>query len=113
MRIRTKIALILTLIIISTSILYLTIELFNPRDFSISGSAYGTNIFYRLEKSQKEDHYYISIIELQNPNKVIKLECTKVQYDFLIGEKECHIFYRVTLFNSGIGKILKIDDKPI
>jgi hypothetical protein len=101
------------LLLMVTGILYLSIEIFYPRDFSISGSAYGTNIFYRLEKSKEENHYYISVIEQQNATKVIKLECIKEQYDFLLGEKECHIFYRINFFNRNKGKILKIDDKPI
>ena len=114
---KTKIALflilILFLILMVTAIFYLSIEIFHPRDFSISGSANGTNIFYRLEKSKEENHYYISVIEQQNATKVIKLECAKEQYDFLLGEKECHIFYRINFFNRSKGKILKIDDKPI
>jgi hypothetical protein len=101
--IKGKIAIVLMLLVLVFSIFFLT----NPRDNGVSGN------IGKLQKSEKDNHYYISFLGQQD-DKTIKLECTKKQYDF-IGSKavEYHIFYRLNFFNKKAGKILEVDDKPI
>jgi hypothetical protein len=106
--IKGKRVLFLSLIVMVAGIIYLIY----PRNVGVSGSIDGKASPWRLEKLEKDNHYYISVIDQRN-DKGVKLECTKEQYDVLTNEKEYHIFYKVNFFNRKTGKILELDDKPI
>jgi hypothetical protein len=106
--IKRKRTLFLVLLLIVAGVIYLIY----PRAVGVSGSIDGNATPWRLERVEKDNYYYISVID-QRKDKEVKLKCTKEQYDLLINEKEYHIFYRVNFFNRRTGKILELDDKPI
>ena len=118
----TKVRVALILMIIG--VLYLSIELFYPRDFMVSGSTVESTNSCSLEKSEENNLYYISVTQHQNGNKetITKLECTKKQYDIIDTKdqydgmndpKIYYTFYRVNFFNRRTGKILELDNKPL
>lgn len=108
--IKGKIAILITLLLFVFSIFFLTA----PKDMGVSGSISKNTEYRYLEKSEEDNHYYISFIMYQSDKKPIKLKCTKEQYEYMSdNEAEYHIFFSLNLFNKKTGKILELDDKPI
>lgn len=110
---KTKRVILFFMILLLFSAVYSAIEYFYPRDFGVAGSIDGKTNPLKIEKFEKDNHYYISFQYQQNVNKEMQLVCTKEQYDFMTDGKEYHIVYRENFFNRNLGKILKLDDKPI
>ena len=107
--IKGKIAIVIMIFLMVFSIFYLT----KPRDKGITCSLGGNTDSVKLEKSEKDNNYYLSFLR-QEDKKTTKIECTKKQYDFIINkEVNYHIFYRLNFFDRKSGKILELDDKPI
>jgi len=104
---KVKVVIVLMLLLFAFSIYFVT----HSADYQISGSIDGNTTQYRLEKSQKDNHYYISYI--QYDKKEIKLECTKEQYNFVISGKDYYMICKLNLFNRTTGKIFELDDKPL
>lgn len=108
---KSKIAIVIILSLFAFSIFFLT----NPRDNGVVGTIVSGNAdSQKLVKSEKANHYYISFLRYNDDNKMVKLQCTKKEYDFINDEKkQYHILYRLNFFNKRAGKILMLDDKPI
>jgi hypothetical protein len=106
--IKVKMVIAIMLLIFVLSILFLINP--NPRDLHTSGTIGGSSDYLKLEKSEEDNHYYISFSKQQKDDKITKLECTKKQYDF-ISDKEVayHIFYRLDFLSKTEGKILEVD----
>lgn len=106
-----KILIFIILILFILGVIYLTIELFFPRDLEISGTLNPKEDVLKLEKLEKNGLYYISFNS--QTKKKINIECSKQQYDFVVNDKEYYILYRLNFFNRKKAKILMIDDKPM
>ena len=109
----SKAKITLILILIGAGLFYLSVEFFFPRDLGVAGSIDGKTIPFILEKVEQDNQYYISFKDKQRGNKEIRLECTKAQYDFITYGQEYHLTYKTNFFNRSIGKITKLDNKPI
>lgn len=110
MKNKNKIILIVVLILFVIGILYLAMELFYPREVDISGTFGAKNDEFRLEKSEKNNRYYVNFLK---NNKKIEMECSKTQYDLLSKDVQYYIVYRENFFNRNKGKILTLDNNPI
>lgn len=115
MKFRSKPVIIILLLAIAVGLIYSLTEVLYPRDYPAKISLEGISGSQRLVKGRKDNHYYISFTEYNSNGKpdVIKVECTKDQYNFIESGKIYHMIYVKNYFNRKTGKIKVLDDKPI